>query len=156
VAVGGDQNDGSSLVVVYLERRIDAVHVRHLDVGENEVGTGLATLLDQLPTVLGDSHNLVAESRQDPSKIIAHVRLVIGDGNARARIHGGSRRRGMRIPALRGGEPPAIRPPCASTMPSAIAMPKRVPFVLIVKNGSKTRFFCSADRPRPLSRTAMC
>ena len=47
--------------------------------------------------------------------------------------------------------PTSIRPPWASTIRLAMAMPRPVPLVLVVKNGSKIFSRCSGSRPGPLS-----
>ena len=78
-------------------------------------------------------HDLVAQPRQDFREVVAHVRLVVGDGDAQRLIHDGSRGRRRRISAPRPAPgPTAIWPPWASTMRLAIAMPSPVPLVLVV------------------------
>ena len=71
-------------------------------------------------------------------------------------VHELSSRQGDEDFGSRAGPwPTAIWPPWASTIRLAIAMPRPVPLVLVVKNGSKMRCRCSGDRPGPLSRTAI-
>ncbi len=45
--------------------------------------------------------------------------------------------------------PTAIRPPWASTIRLAMAMPRPVPLALVVKNGSKILGRCSGSIPGP-------
>src|SRR6516165_1687970 len=87
--------------------------------------------------------------------VVADVELIVGDGDPQRWGHGSPRGKVMMISAP--GPPPsqtAIRPPWASTIRLVMAMLRPVPFVLVVKNGSKIRCRCSGLSPGPWSRTA--
>src|SRR5262249_43135736 len=129
--------------------------LRHLDVGDDQVRPQGPAALDQLAPVLGDGDHVVAQPGQALAEVVPDVGLVVGDHDAQGLLHGVSRGRVIRISAPPPAPgPTAMCPPCASTMRFAIAMPRPVPFVLVVKNGSKMRCRCSGPRPGPLSRTA--
>ena len=114
-------------------RRVDAVHVGHLDVGDHQVGLRRAALLDQLPAGLGHGDDLRGPAGQDRAEVVLHVGLVVGDGDAERSVHGSPRGKVMTISAPAGRRSPtAIRPPWASTIRRAMAMPRPVPLVLVV------------------------
>ena len=68
--------------------RFDAVHVGHLDVGDDQVRSSGRADLDQLAAVSGDGDHVVAQERQDLLKVVAHVELVVGDGDLERTGHG--------------------------------------------------------------------
>jgi hypothetical protein len=79
VVVGRDEDHGDRRVLVDLPGRVDAVHLGHLDVRDDEVGLRLPAFLDELPSVASDGHDRVAEAGQDFLEIFAHVDLIISD-----------------------------------------------------------------------------
>ena len=87
---------GIGAVAVDLRGGVDAVHVGHLDVGDDQVGMGGGAQLDQLAAVLGHGDDLVAQERQDLLEVVAHVELVVGDGDLERTGHGVPRGRVMR------------------------------------------------------------
>src|SRR5262249_4463025 len=137
--------------------RFDAIHFRHLDIGDHQVGVKRLALADQLAAVLGRGQNEVAQPWQDLLEVVAHVWLIIGHYDAQGLAHVLPRGKVITISAPRpeSGEPTAIWPPWASIIRLAIAIPSPVPLVLVVKKGSKIRWRTSGFRPGPLSRTAM-
>ena len=82
--VGRDQDERDRLLPADLRGGVDPVHVGHLDVGDDQVGTQGPALLDQVPAGLGHGHELVAQPGQDPLVIVPHVLLVVGDGDPAA------------------------------------------------------------------------
>ena len=81
VVVGRHQDDRDRPLPVDLRGGVDAVHVGHLDVGDDQVGLDVPALLDQLAAVLGHGDDLVAQAGQDLLEVVAHVGLVVGDGD---------------------------------------------------------------------------
>ena len=90
-------------------------------------------------------------------KIVANIRLIIGDGDSQVLVIviGASQQGDHELGAWRRVVADAICPPWASTILRAIAMPRPVPLVFVVKNGSKTLCRASGVRPGPLSRTVL-
>ena len=87
VVVGRDEDDRDRAVPADLHRRVDPVHVGHLDVGDDQVRPQSATLFDQFAAVLGRGDDLVAEQGQDFPEVIAHVHFVVGDGDPQRSRH---------------------------------------------------------------------
>ena len=75
--------------------RFDSVHVGHLDVGDDQVGASGSAQLHQLAAVSGDGDHLVAQEREDLLEVVAHVELVVGDGDLERTGHGVPRGRVM-------------------------------------------------------------
>src|SRR6516225_8476766 len=122
-----------------------------------------AAVLDKSAAVLSAGYHLMSQPGQDLLEIIAHIRFVVGNDDAQTLIgrHGHSRGKVMWIWAPAplaevAGSPTVIRPLWAWTIRLAIAMPKPVPLVFVVKKGSNMRWRCSEDKPGPLSHTWMC
>ena len=112
-------------------------------------GSGGGAQLDQLAAVLGHGDDLVAQKRQDLLEVVAHVELVVGDGDLERTGHESPRGKVMRKTAPGPSpSPTAIWPPWASTIRLAMAMPRPVPLALVVKNGSKIFDRCSGRDPR--------
>ena len=160
---------GIGRLAVDLRGGVDPVHVGHLDVGDDEVGVASGAELDQLPAGLGRADDLVAQKRQDLLEIVAHVALVIGDGDLERTGHDGPFGNVSRKTAPGSSpSPSAIRPPWASTIRLAMAIPRPVPLALVVKNGSKILGRCSggdsgavvahanADRRPALESSVLC
>src|SRR5262245_38981676 len=93
----------------------------------------------QFAAIRGRCNHFVAQSWKNDPKIIPDIRLIIGDGDPKRLGHGLDLGNVMMNSApFEELFPTAICPPCASTILLAIAMPRPVPFVFVVKNGSNT------------------
>src|SRR5262249_46978124 len=134
--------------------RLQTVGGAHLDVRDHQVRPGGAAQIDKLCPVLGQ-RDPVAHPGQQLLEVLAHVELVVGGDDVQRAVHGRVRGKVMTISAPGPvPSPTAISPPWDSTIRFAIAMPRPVPFALVVKNGSKMLRRCSGVRPGPWSRTA--
>ena len=95
IVIGRHQDHRDRDVLADLAGGVDAVHVGHLDVGDDEVGTLLAALLDQLATRACDGHHEMPEAGQDRLQIVPHVELIVGHGDPEVTVH---QFRGRRLP----------------------------------------------------------
>ena len=133
VVVCGHQDDRDRLAPADLPNGVDAVHVGHLDISDDQVGVGVAATLDQLAAVPSHDHDPVPQQWQGTEVVIPHAGLVVGDGDAESGCHFFPRGRVIKIVAPRPSSvPAAITPPWASMMRLAMAMPSPVPWVLVV------------------------
>ncbi len=82
--LGGQHDDrdvARAVVRAQAMAGLEAVHARHHDVEEHEVGLLAQADLERLLSVLGDEHR-VAFALEDESDRFANPRLVVGDENA--------------------------------------------------------------------------
>jgi hypothetical protein len=68
IVICGHQDDRNRPLPINAGGGVDAVHVRHLDVGDHEIGLERPALLDQVATVRGDDDGLVAQALQTRTK----------------------------------------------------------------------------------------
>ena len=148
--VGRHEDERDRLNPADFRGGIDPVHVGHLDVGDHQVGTYGPARLDQFPAGLGDGHELMAQAREDFLVIIPHVELIVGNGDLERTGHESPLGKVRMISApTPPPSPTAIVPPWASTIRLVMGMPRPVPRVLVVKNGSKILCLCSGLSPGP-------
>src|SRR5205807_593049 len=119
LAEGGEDEDGGPALARDLPGSSQAVHTRHLDVEDGQVGVEVADQLHGLVAAPGLAHDLVTLFLEDLLEVEADDRLVFGhddaDGNRVAPLVGqrvsASRRRACRaarpglVPALRSRQP---------------------------------------------------
>ena len=109
-------------------RGLDAVHHRHADVHEHDVGRQFARERDRLGAVGGLAHDLEVGRRVDEhAEAAAHERLVVGDEHADRRVAHVMTRSSRRVAAARrrGSRRPAAAP--ASNVPPSAATRSRMP-----------------------------
>ena len=61
--------------------RAVAVHFRHLDIGDDQIGFARATQFHEFPAIPGCPDHGMAQARQDLLEILPHIGFIVGDGN---------------------------------------------------------------------------
>src|SRR5207245_3256142 len=99
--------------------------------------------------------HLMTEKRQRLLQVFTHDGLIVGHDHAQATVHEHPRGRVSRIsaPCCSAG-PTSILPPWASTIRLAMAMPRPLPWVRVVKKASKILRRSSQVNGGPLLRRA--
>src|SRR3990172_883424 len=82
LAVGRNQNERRGPVAAYLPNRLVAVHVRHADVGDDQVRLLVPARVDQALSIFSDGHHLMTQQRQNRAEILPHDRLIVPNGNS--------------------------------------------------------------------------
>ena len=81
VVVRGDKNHGYCPIMEDSLGSLDAIHLGHLNVGNDKIRPQLVTMFYQLTTVLSDRYHLVAQSRKDLLEVLLHIRLIVSHSN---------------------------------------------------------------------------
>jgi hypothetical protein len=98
VLVGGARGDHDdrdvpqALVAANVARQFEAVHARHFDVQQHDVGHHVDQLLERIDAVLGGQH-MVAVAGQQPAADLAHRQRIVDHHHGR---RGAGSRRGRR------------------------------------------------------------
>src|SRR4029453_10931717 len=153
-AVRGDHDDRQvGIEPTGTFQHVHPAHAVHPQVGDDEVE---AAGLDPRQRLLaaGRRLDLVAFLREEAAQRDQQRLLVVDDEDAsRHGAHRGSGRLTANSVPRPGSLTTSIVPACASTIFLEIAMPRPVPFSLVVKKGLKMRASLSGPMPAPLSRT---
>jgi hypothetical protein len=81
VGVAGNQDDGDVLGRNLLGGG-QAIHYRHVKVGEHDIDLARDAPLDQLLAIDGHAHDAVAERLEQSHERLPHGRVVFGHGNS--------------------------------------------------------------------------
>jgi len=84
VAEAGQQNHRRRRTFMNHHRRVQAIHVGHIDVGENHVGPLLQAIVDQLSARRTGEDHVVAQRLQYLGQSSADFLVVVRDGHAQA------------------------------------------------------------------------
>src|SRR5262245_60016636 len=137
-------------------QQLHAVHVRHLEVGQQHVRT-IRLEQRQRTARVRRGHAPVPEPSQDARAVLHHVRLVVDDHYAVARhastISGTAGNVKMNVVPSPGRDCTSRLPWWSRTMPYEMDRPRPVPSDLVVKKGSKILGSTSGGIPGPVSRT---
>ena len=131
LGVGGEEDDlGPGGVRLRSPQHVQAVAVRHAEIGDDEVEDFLGERLGGGRGAVGLGHAVAALAQQERQRA-ARRGLVVHDKQVR---HGHAASHGKssvtRVPPP-GALSISMRPPCAATMRSAMARPSPLPFGLL-------------------------
>jgi hypothetical protein len=130
----------------------EPVHVRHLPVGDDDVGAALVERGQRGSAVVAHLAR-VAGATERGGHHLGHARLVVDDEHPRRVAHAAAGRRMVKHAPPPGRSPTSMRPPCASTIWRATARPSPVPFGRVVRT-ARTRATAARAMPAPRSATA--